>query len=212
MSYTRVAHVLAVDPGPTWMGWAVLRVEYSPGVRCTFLRGGRSLCDRATFADVLARELNDAMAAEGSPPLHLVVETPAGYAFIPARVPHLLSTAWVAGGMAWLAEWRGLRVARITAQQVRKVLAGKANADDSLVKITVRGHVFGAPTNTNDHVYDALAVGVVGAWSLVGQVVLPEVHGGSDGKKRSSTKQGPQPDGAATQAARAGARRRRKAG
>lgn len=182
-------HVLAVDPGPTWMGWAVLQVDHRPGVRCTYLRGGHAPCDRVAFSAVLQ---NERMEAAHTCDLLVTVETPAGYAFQPGRVPQLLRTAWVAGGMAWLAETMGHRVIVATAQQVRKVLAGKANADDSLVEMTVRGQVFGAPATKNDHVNDALAVGVLGAWVAVGQVVLPEVSGGT-GKGKGARKQGRKP-------------------
>lgn len=182
MSYQSKLRVLAIDPGPAWMGWASLLVQHGPGVRCNFVRGGHMPCGRVDFRRLLLSERLSARA-EGCD-LALAIETPAGYAFQPARVPMLLQTRGVATAMQWMAEEEGHRVAVCTAQQVRKVLGGKATADDEAVKLLARGHVFGAPQTGNDHVNDALCVGVVGAWSLVGQVVLPPVSDGTSKRRK----------------------------
>lgn len=168
--------VLAIDPGPSNMGWAHLSVSHGRGVRCTYAGSGYATSSREMFGMLLASTRADAM----------VVEAPAGYAFQPARVPMLLRTSQVAGGMLWLAEHRGLRTAQVTAQQVRKVLAGKATADDALVRDVVQRNVFGCPARPGEHQADALAAGVLGAWMFVGQVVLPPVPEGKPKKRKGA--------------------------
>lgn len=193
--------VLGVDPGPTWMGWCMLDIRYDPGIRTTFVTGGHAPCDYEAFRHVLTEA--QVIANNASKELAMAVERPRGYAFQPARVPMLLDTANAAGGMVWLARARGLRFVELTAQQVRKHLAGKATADDDAVKVMVERNVFGAATARNDHVRDAIAVGLLGGWSLVGQVILEEVQ-------RGTKRQGRKPAGAAGEQ-RGGGRGRRAA-
>lgn len=156
--------VLAIDPGPAWSGWATLDVAHSCGVRCTYVASGLAPTGMNPFVMLMREQAVDAV----------VVEAPAGFAFQPARVPGLLDTSRAAGGMLWVAEMYGKRVVRCTAQQTRKVLAGKANANDAVVRDVVRRNVFGCPAAPSDHVADAIATGVYGAWILVGQVTAPE--------------------------------------
>ncbi len=158
-----IMQLLAIDPGPTWMGWAHLAIEHDPGVRCTYVAGGKVLSERTSFK----RLLGETRASV------VTIETPAGYVFNPARSPGVMATAVIAGGLTWLAEERGMRVVVATAQQVRQVLAGKANAQDEVVRGVVLANVFHAPTHHNDHVHDAIAVGLLGAWLTLGKACLP---------------------------------------
>lgn len=156
--------LLAIDPGPTWMGWAHLRVQQDPGVRCTYVAGGDVLSERIPFARLLDETAATVVA----------VETPAGHIFSQARAKQLLETTWVAGGLAWYAEGRDRRVVRASAQQVRHTLTGRNNADDALVRDTVVRNVFGCPRTGSEHVADAVAVGIIGAWVVAGHVRLPD--------------------------------------
>lgn len=160
---TATLHVLSIDPGPTWSGWCHLRVEHTPGARTTYVAGGMILSERAPLKRLLA-EINPGLVG---------IETPCGYAFEAFRVPPLLATAAIAGGMKWICEERDIRVITATAQQVRKLLAGKANANDDVVRHTVRAQVFGCPETGKDHVADAIAMGVVGAWISLSKAVMP---------------------------------------
>lgn len=155
--------VLGIDPGPSTWGWAALDVAYDPGVRITYRRGGVSEANPGALLGLL----------QTFAPVVAGVETPAGFAFEPGRVPQLLRTARSAGGAVWLLETRGVRVVEATAQQTRKMLVGKANANDDAVALCVRGNVFGVPIPINDHVADAVMVGVVAAWVAAGKAVLP---------------------------------------
>ncbi len=158
-----IMQLLAVDPGPKWMGWAHLTVEHDPGVRCTYVAGGQALSERVSFKRLLGDTHATAVA----------IECPAGYVFNQARSPGVMATARVSGGLAWLSEERGMRVVEATAQQVRQVLAGKANAQDDVVRGVVMANVFHAPAHHNSHIHDALAMGVLGAWLLLGKAALP---------------------------------------
>lgn len=190
MGYSNRMIVLAVDPGPSNSGFAILEVMSGPGVRVTFKDGGHVPSSHEGFTAWLTRArffaAQDAVFIPCS--VAVAIETPAGFAFGPGRVPMLLATGLVAGGMDWVARHLGHRTVVATAQQVRKALCGKANADDAVVKATVRGQVFGAPERCNDHVNDALAMGVFGAWVMVGQVVVPEVPVGKAKRKRAQSK------------------------
>lgn len=161
MTRTRV---LGIDPGATTWGWAVLEVVHDPGVRISYLCGGVGNASASTLLGLL-QSFTPGVAG---------VETPAGFAFEPGRVPALLRTARTAGGAVWLLETRGVRVVEATAQQTRKMLCGKANADDAAVAQCIRGNVFGLPMGSiADHVADAVMVGVVAAWVAAGKAALP---------------------------------------
>lgn len=199
--------VLSVDPGPKHSGYAVVAVQHGPGVRIEYREGGVFDSTLTGYLRVLASAVGHAVLLAPQTPaagaaavtalqVGVAIETPAGYAFQPSRVPMLLSTSARAGGMGWIAELQGHRVAIATAQQVRKLLAGKANADDGVVKSVVRAQVFYAPEKAPDHVYDALAMAVVGAWVFVGQVVLPEVSDGTKKKTKPAPATGHAPRGA----------------
>jgi Holliday junction resolvasome RuvABC endonuclease subunit len=79
----------------------------------------------------------------------------------------------VAGGCSWLGRSLGLRVIEASAQQVRKVLAGKSNADDRDVQRVVESNVFGAAAASNSRARDAAAIGLLAGWILAGRAVLP---------------------------------------
>lgn len=166
--------LLAVDPGPSWAGWCVLDVDASAGIRCTHVASGLTPVGLDPFLRLLLGHAIEAVA----------VEAPRGYAFQPARVPGLLDTSRVAGGMLWVAESRGLPTVECSAQQVRKTLAGKATANDAMVRDVLRRNVFGCPATPSDHVADAMAVGVLGAWMLCGRV--SRTAGGTNAKSHAA--------------------------
>lgn len=166
--------LLAVDPGPAWSGWATLEVTHGRGVRCTYVASGLAPTGMNPFVALMREQGVDAVA----------IEAPAGFAFQPARVPGLLDTSRAAGGMLWVAELYGKRVVRCTAQQTRKALAGKASANDAVVRDVVRRNVFGCPAAPSDHVADAIATGVFGAWILAGQVARrPDARASAEPKR-----------------------------
>lgn len=169
-------NLLAIDPGQTWMGWAHLSIEWGSGVRCRYGGSGSVLAERVPFKRLIAQ----------THALVVAVESPRGYVFEPSRGPALLDTAHRAGGMVWTAEGMDLLTVVATAQQVRKVLCGKQNADDDAVRDAVCRNVFGCPVLFDSHAADAVAMGIVGARMVLGQVVLPDVADGS--KKRKGRK------------------------
>lgn len=172
----KILHVLAFDPGPSWMGWAHLRVEHTPGCRATYVEGGEAACD-VNSTQALIRKVREARERsrqdDRSPEMLIAIESPAGYIFNAARSPQVLLTARRAGGIAWLAEADLNDIVEATAQQVRQILCGKANAEDQQVHMTVRANVFHAPESKNSHVADAAAMGLVGAWLHIGHAVIP---------------------------------------
>lgn len=162
-------HILAFDPGPRWMGWARLDAAHGPGCRMTYRTGGQVLAERIPFRRLLQENIG------GFPRENtlVVIEAPAGHVFDKARGAPLMATSAVAGGMLWVAADQAYPVIGITAQQVRKVLAGKANANDDLVRDVVTGNVFLAPQHHDSHVHDAIAAGLLGAWLHLGIAALP---------------------------------------
>lgn len=164
-------HLLAIDPGPADSGYALLTVD---GLRTTHQRSGKMPSTFETYRALGVASMNA-----------VIVERPRGMAFAPYRVPGLLDTANVAGGMAWLARWWGVRVEELSAQEVRKLLCGKANASDDDVEQVIRAHVAQVPKQTNEHARDAIAVGLVGAWIIAGRISRPAPKA-KQPKKRSS--------------------------
>jgi Holliday junction resolvasome RuvABC endonuclease subunit len=196
----KILHVLSIDPGPTWMGWAHLRIEYGPGCRTTYQAGGEEECSRHAFKRLAWRVFT---AAEGETDgkeevrtneekpftksdvrMVVAIESPAGAIFSPARSAQLLLTTRRAGGLAMLAEDWGHKVIEATAQQIRQVMCGKGNADDKTVNLAVKGNVFLYPETKNSHVADAVAVGLVGGWIAIGNAVLPTPKPKAEKQKR----------------------------
>lgn len=92
----------------------------------------------------------------------IVIETPAGYAFSPARVSALMQAASIGGWCQGVAGEHDHRVMVVTAGEVRTALCGKANANDALVK-AVLGRVVQNMPRTNSHARDAAAAAWYGA-------------------------------------------------
>jgi Holliday junction resolvasome RuvABC endonuclease subunit len=153
--------LLCIDPGAKQSGYAILSAE---GPRTTHVRSGLipSTVEGLTSLGV---------ATMGA----VVIERPRGMAFAPFRVPDLLDTANVAGIFAGCATLLRVRVEELTAQEVRKLLCGKANANDHDVEQVIRANVAQIPRQSNEHARDAIAVGLVGAWILAGRISRPVV-------------------------------------
>lgn len=152
-----VARILALDPGPTSTGYALVQGGLTPRVR--FIEGGQIDSSCSTFLD-LVRDLGGITA--------VAVERPAGYVYDPVRGKHVVATSNVAGGLAWAAQSLGLAVYEIPAGGVRKTLLGKtrlgfkqAKGDmDRAVKDALPLFVDALPARSNSHVRDAIAVAV----------------------------------------------------
>ena len=147
--------LLALDPGPTQTGYANVRAA---GGRATFVSGGLARSCRRELVPLL--EQAEAVA----------LEVPRGPIFAPYRGPTIIATAGIACAIAWEAERLGKPVVEFTAGEVRKALCGKANANDHAVADVVRGNVVDFPARSNEHVRDACALAVVGAWKFAGQI------------------------------------------
>jgi Holliday junction resolvasome RuvABC endonuclease subunit len=151
--------LLAIDPGPASTGYALLSTE---GPRTTHVRSGMI----ASTVEALA---SLGVATMGA----VVIERPRGAIFQAFRAGPLLDTANVAGGISWVAQMLRVRVEELTAQEVRKLLCGKANAGNDDVEQAVRANVAQMPRQSNEHARDAIAVGLVGAWILAGRISRP---------------------------------------
>lgn len=149
--------VLGVDPGSREFGWALLDVRGGAGLplRATFLATGNAASDYLTALQLLA---GGALPAR---PEVVAIEKISGWAFAPKGagvVAALIASSSVAGGIAWVARSRGLRVEERTANEVRRLLLGKAGSGDAQVKEAIPGLIYGWPKRSNNHQRDAAMV------------------------------------------------------
>lgn len=159
------ANILAIDPGSKECAWALVR---SKGPRVRYVAAGRFANEVELFLEVA----DDCRRVHGLEPDVLGLERPAGFVHDPFRGPTVLATAYVAGGIAWLASSRGTRVIELTAEQGRKLVLGKARGRfaqkrgdlDRLVKEALPNFVSALPVRTNEHVRDALLVAIATNW------------------------------------------------
>lgn len=153
--------ILAIDPGPTFCGFAAVRSVAT--IRPLFLRGGKIESHVGAFEALL--KTVDPMRVNVAEEVRVAVERPAGAVYDAFRGATLLGTANVAGGVAWVSRSLGMSVEEIPAQTVRKVLLGgrgkvAKGQTDRAIKEALPSFVSGMPARTNDHVRDALALAV----------------------------------------------------
>lgn len=157
--------ILAVDPGSTRCAFAALEGD---GAKVRYIACGMFDATTDAFREVLAsveRRVGRAVSL-------VAVEKPTGYVYSPERGAHLMASAAVAGGIAWMGRMLGATVVELSSTEVRKALVGKARLGstmrkgdmDRLVKAALPGIVRGLPGRSNEHTRDAMAVGVVANW------------------------------------------------
>lgn len=159
--------ILAVDPGEKACGYAAVAIE---GPKVRFVDAGDFEAELGAFAHVLDRLTVSGLERD----LVVAVEQPAGFIHDPFRGPALLATASCAGGVAWVAESRGLTVVRLAATEVRRMLLGKTRLGsksqkgdmDRMIAMVLPGVVVDMPKRSNVHVRDALALAVAASWTL----------------------------------------------
>ena len=145
--------ILGFDPGPTTTAWTPIEVE---GQRVRRWLDHGVVRHPVEIADQLHRQLPGTLIA---------VETPSGYVFEHARGRALLDTARVAGEIFGIATSLGWRVERLSAQEWRKAVVGRANASDGHVRGALAVLIRNMP-RTNNHQRDAAGCALAVAMKL----------------------------------------------
>ena len=153
--------VLGVDPGSSASGWARVDVRGGNGlpVTVTYVSSGNALSKPSSLSPLM-----DGADVVGCEKLEGVTYPAKG----PGIVSALIASSYVAGLVSGIAAARGIRCIDMPAVQWRRIVIGKPNANDALVKDVVHRLVIGLPKRTNVHVRDALGVALGVAWALGG--------------------------------------------
>lgn len=152
--------ILAIDPGQHAHGWALLE-QVAPRRYAVPLWGHGSTDSVATF-------LRD---HETYGELCVAIERPAGFGFSQARVVRLLEARGEAGRLAGIAGEHGRELVEVRAEVWRKLLTGRASADDAMVA-KVLGWAAASHTGAlvalpdcdgkeRSHVFDAIGLGLM---------------------------------------------------
>lgn len=156
--------ILGFDPGPTWVGWAL--IDCSNPSAPKWVRAGK----------VPALECARLLAEMAPGELDLVgVEVPSHASFpsghgdpggvvkrLRSLSSELIATALIAGRIIGMAEGQ-YSTSAITAQVWRQRLTSKVNASDATIKTTLAYVLRGMPTRSNAHERDAAGVALA-AW------------------------------------------------
>ncbi len=149
--------VLGFDPGPTWIGWAVLLLE-SPKVT-RWVDGGRIPSEGAwATAGALAGKHAAALVAVEVPSGATAngARGTAGYVKqLAARAAALGDTSLVAGRLLGAFEAMGYAVAPLTAMTWRGRLTGQRQASDAHIARVLGLVVEGVPARSTAHSRDA---------------------------------------------------------
>lgn len=147
--------VLAFDPGSTSSGWAELEVFGSP--MTARLRA---------FGEVPHNPHAWRALIGGS---HVVaIERVRGIVYGikgAGIVPHLIDASWACGGIYATAKLAGIPVVDMPAVEWRRIVCGRPNASDAIVKLAVTRLVKDMPVRTNTHVRDAIGCGLAVGWT-----------------------------------------------
>lgn len=136
--------ILGVDPGPTRSGWALVDTATPRKGTVQFLFAGH-----AELSSGIGLVRSDVIA----------IERPRWFArdINPA---HVVDTAYVAGYLAG----RHPGAVELAAQDWKRKLGLRPNANDAAVRSVVERFVVGLPKRTNVHVRDALGIALAVAW------------------------------------------------
>jgi Holliday junction resolvasome RuvABC endonuclease subunit len=157
--------ILSVDPGSKACHYSIVRP--GPPGRVVFVTCGEVASDPAEFAALIRRCVTDHEIT------HFAIEWVFGYSHGKERSAALIETNGEAGTLRGIAYAEGFTALRVPAVNWRRSLVANGTADDAVIKRAVTALVVGLPTRTNEHVRDALGLGVVAMrW------VNPRVEGG----------------------------------
>lgn len=160
--------VLGLDPGSLRSGYSIIHATGGHGrpIAASFLRGGEIESEPEAWRETVRSTIHTAHIYSSS--LCVAVEWVEGIAF-PAKgagiVPHLVSSAAVAGGVAWMALAMGVGVRKISARDWRRTLFAKPQSSDQEIKAKLPGlFQSGWPKRSNVHVRDAAGCALACAW------------------------------------------------
>jgi Holliday junction resolvasome RuvABC endonuclease subunit len=165
-------HILAIDPGGERSGWCLVLREHA---RVRYRTSG--VCDSTPKGITeLIEQMGELLPGMDYDTLVMAVEVPEGMVFQPFRAPALLDTRETVGLLAMIAWQQGIPTIRKTANEVRKLLVGKASSPkkglmDKLVEDAVKANVIGWPPESNPHTRDAGALAIVTNWQLASRRV-----------------------------------------
>jgi len=159
--------LLAVDPGMSAMGYAVLSLDGEP-VELGVIRTEPSPKKRKMLVveDSLRRVREIARNLHRIVGTHCVCVVACEAMSFPrsSSSSAKLGMSWAA--LATVAEMSDLPMLQATPQMVRKALLGHAGSKDDMAKVVARRlglkelPIPGVPASLHDHVYDAVAVGL----------------------------------------------------
>jgi Holliday junction resolvasome RuvABC endonuclease subunit len=158
--------VLAFDPGSTWSGYGVLRVEGSRACPETFFAECGEIESTGEAADVF---LDAFLARWQGIEITAAVEWTRGVAFETKKgiVPSLIECAQADATLRENLRRRPMTLVRLTALTWRKHVCRNPSAPDPVVAAWLPRFVRNLPAVTNVHERDALGLAVAVAWGVV---------------------------------------------
>lgn len=159
-----MSHILSVDPGSNASGFCLLKRQ---GPRVRYMTGGKVDSTPKGIADLFCRVAE--LLAPDDDDFTLAIECVQGVFSAKTAMP-IVATAEAVGLFMFKAWESDIQVIRHTAGEVRKALVGKASSPkkglmDKLISDAVRANVIGFG-ESNVHVRDAAALGVIANWEL----------------------------------------------
>lgn len=156
--------VLSFDPGSTKSGWAELDVADAFGpIVLRYVAAGEVPSTRDAVRDLIVNSEAEIVA----------VEKLAGIAYQTKGagiVSALIASSNVAGMIAALAYAEGRQVVEMPAVEWRRMVCGKPNASDKIIKDVIPRLVRMWPRRSNCHERDAAGLAIAVAWREVGSV------------------------------------------
>lgn len=154
--------ILAIDPGPSVCGWAVIHVER--GGMCSFSAAGMEDSGPGAFRAQLYSAARVGALVAIEIPVAMHPRPGASPANLFARSKQLLATRDVATRLATEARHLALDVVELSAGQWRHALTRKNNASNALIKQAVSMLCKGLPRRTNAHTRDSVGLAIVASW------------------------------------------------
>lgn len=168
MSVTyRTQYVMAAfDPGPTWTGYALLNIGIDPlkVVHFELIEGAHVATDYFNLNNLVGRA--HLVALERSK-VHKLFDKVSPF--------NICEMMYVTGRIAQMAAARGTHLIELTPMEWRHALTGRGSPTDAVIKAAVLRQMPKLP-KTNNHVRDAVGLGMVAAWMVksAGTLVVPQ--------------------------------------
>lgn len=151
--------ILGIDPGPTEIGYAVLRRDAATR-RGSYVDAGKLTVDARTHGELFGIVKVHAIGAVGVElPGRLHANEKISRSALVSRSNQLLATMKVQQRLVgWLNGFGFFDVHEVTASEWRRGIVGRPSASDAMIKAAIVRQVAGWPSRSNEHERDAAGV------------------------------------------------------